>query len=84
MGKEIHGLATHDISRLGIGWVPEGRRTEHIPGFRFTAPGCGLDSNRSEFNGGLEFDIAAGNLDESGNRANGSTITFGPEGGAFE
>ena len=25
-GKEIHGLATHNISRLGIGWVPEGRQ----------------------------------------------------------
>ncbi len=26
MGKEINGLPTHDISRLGIGWVPEGRQ----------------------------------------------------------
>ena len=24
------------------GWVPEGRRTEHIPGFRFTAVRMGL------------------------------------------
>jgi ribosomal protein S18 acetylase RimI-like enzyme len=24
------------------GWVPEGRRTEHIPGFRFTALRMGL------------------------------------------
>ena len=24
------------------GWVPEGRRTEHIPGFRFTATRMGL------------------------------------------
>jgi ribosomal protein S18 acetylase RimI-like enzyme len=24
------------------GWVPEGRRTEHIPGFRFTAMRMGL------------------------------------------
>ncbi len=54
------------------------------PGFRFTVGGSGLDSNRSEFNGGFEFDIAAGNLDETGNRANGSTILFGPEGGTFE
>jgi hypothetical protein len=46
--------------------------------------GAGLDSNRSEFNGGFEFDIAPGNLDETGNRANGDTITFGPEGGLFE
>ncbi|MFM7736013.1 MAG: right-handed parallel beta-helix repeat-containing protein, partial [Alphaproteobacteria bacterium] len=54
------------------------------PGFRFTGGGSGLDSNRSEFNGGFEFDLAPGNLDESGNRANGNTITFGPEGGKFE
>jgi len=26
MGKEIQGLAIHTISRLGIGWVPEGRQ----------------------------------------------------------
>jgi branched-chain amino acid transport system ATP-binding protein len=26
MGKEIQGLAVHDINRLGIGWVPEGRQ----------------------------------------------------------
>jgi len=54
------------------------------PGFRFTSAGAALDSNRSEFNGGFEFDIAPGNLDETGNRANGDTITFGPEGGLFE
>lgn len=54
------------------------------PGFRFVTAGSALDSNRSERNGGLEFDIAAGNLDETGNRANGSTIVFGPEGGTFE
>jgi branched-chain amino acid transport system ATP-binding protein len=26
MGNEIQGLAIHNISRLGIGWVPEGRQ----------------------------------------------------------
>ena len=26
MGKEIQSLAIHEISRLGIGWVPEGRQ----------------------------------------------------------
>jgi branched-chain amino acid transport system ATP-binding protein len=26
MGKEIQGRAVHDINRLGIGWVPEGRQ----------------------------------------------------------
>jgi len=25
-GRELRGLATHEISRLGIGWVPEDRR----------------------------------------------------------
>ncbi|HUO64789.1 MAG TPA: ATP-binding cassette domain-containing protein, partial [Terriglobales bacterium] len=25
-GHELRGLATHEISRLGIGWVPEDRR----------------------------------------------------------
>ncbi len=52
-------------------------------GIRFTQGGSGLDSNRSELNGGFAFDIAPGNLDETGNRANGSTILFGPEGGTF-
>ncbi len=27
------------------GWVPEGKRTEHIPGFRFTAVRMGLSLN---------------------------------------
>lgn len=26
MGRQIQGLSVHDINRLGIGWVPEGRQ----------------------------------------------------------
>ncbi len=31
------------------GWVPEGRRTEHVPGFRFTALRMGLALERVAF-----------------------------------
>lgn len=52
-------------------------------GFVVSVAGNNLDTNRSEDNVGDEYDISAGNLDDSGNTADGATITFGAGGGIF-
>lgn len=52
-------------------------------GFQVNSAGNNLDTNRSEDNVGFQFSIAPGNVDDSGNTADGSTITFGAGGGDF-
>lgn len=53
-------------------------------GFEINGTGNNLDTNIAADNGGFEFSIVAGNVDESGNRANGSTFSFSTGGGDFE
>ncbi len=49
-------------------------------GFDVVVAGNVLDTNVAERNDLAEFVIAAGNTDGQGNRANGSTFSFGPDG----
>lgn len=53
-------------------------------GFDINVAGNTLDTNVAEDNGGAEFSIAADNIDDQGNRKNGSTFTFTLAGGDFE
>lgn len=52
-------------------------------GIAVSVAGNNLDTNRSEDNVGFEFSISAGNVDDSGNTADGATISFGAGGGDF-
>ena len=52
----------------------------HGVGFEIAVSGNNLDTNVAERNDLAEFVIAAGNVDGQGNRANGSTFAFGPDG----
>jgi hypothetical protein len=54
--------------------------TNHGVGFEIAVSGNNLDTNVAERNDLAEFVIAAGNVDGQGNRANGSTFAFGPDG----
>lgn len=54
------------------------------PGHDLAVSGVFLESNRADENGGWEFLVAPFCLDLGGNRANGETIGFGDDGGAFE
>lgn len=49
-------------------------------GFEIAVSGNNLDTNVAERNDLAEFVIAAGNVDGQGNRANGATFSFGPDG----
>ena len=53
-------------------------------GFDIKVAGNNLDTNVAADNGGPEFSIVAGNIDDQGNRKNGSTFSFDPEFGDFE
>ena len=53
-------------------------------GFAVAATGTLLDSNTAEKSTGFEWQVVAGNLDDSGNKANGRTIAIPAEGGSFE
>lgn len=53
-------------------------------GFAIDTTGTLLDSNSAEKSSGFEWNVAAGNADDSGNKANGRGISIPPAGGTFE
>ena len=53
-------------------------------GFAIESSGTTLDSNTAEKSSSNEWQVAAGNSDASGNRANGRTIAIPVDGGTFE
>ncbi len=53
-------------------------------GFDVTSSGNVLDSNKAEQNGASEYVIAADNVDDGGNKKNGTSFSFTATGGTFE
>ncbi|MBY0279001.1 right-handed parallel beta-helix repeat-containing protein [Candidatus Binatia bacterium] len=53
-------------------------------GFALLSAGNVVESCAAETNAGAEWDVAAGNIDRRGNKANGSTITLPADGGTCE
>jgi len=66
--------------------VFKGNRAESNSGVGFLIETTGtlLDSNAAEKSSGFEWSVAAGNVDDSGNKANGKGISIPAEGGSFE
>jgi uncharacterized repeat protein (TIGR01451 family) len=53
-------------------------------GFEILGTGNRLNTDKAERNAGAELWIGPGNIDDGGNSANGTRLSFGPAGGVFE
>jgi parallel beta-helix repeat protein len=84
--NSAEGNAAGGFLVSGSGNVLDGNdaRSNNGPGFDITGSGNVLDTNAAERSEGPEFAIAPDNVDDGGNRANGTRFSFTASGGAFE